>query len=244
MGPLLAVTTCMPRAKAAWIEAIICPSSHLDSSQRAIALAEQYPSWVFPAIGQHPSHVKDHSFNIVEYRKLAGDSRVVAIGEIGLDAHRDEAKALLEEQKTMLRSLLDLAHEVDKPVILHSRDAYQELYEILTALPYKPSGVVHCFEGSQELANKFLSLGLFVGFTGMVTYPRNEALRSVVASIPLDRMLIETDAPFLPPQVHRGEQNEPAYVVEVAKTVAVARGISADEVDRVTTENAKTLFKV
>ena len=232
------------RAKTAGVEAIICPSTYLEASEQALKLADEFPSWVYPAVGHHPSHVKDHVFDITAYHKLASDPRVVAIGEIGLDAHRDEAKAQLSDQIEMLRAQLDLAHEVNKPVILHSRAAYQELLNLLESLPYKLEGVVHCFEGSQAQAEEFLQLGLYVGFTGMVTYPKNDSLRSIAATIPLDRILVETDSPFLPPQSHRGEQNKPAFVVEVVETIAAERKMEIAEFDKITTENARRLFKI
>lgn len=243
------------RAKAAGVSAIVAPSTYIESSEQAIALAKLYPGWLFPAVGHHPTHVTDRLFDLDRYRELASDSRVVAIGEIGLDAHRDEARNTLTEQKVMLKQLLDLAVELDRPVILHCRNAYEELIAMLHAMPRRPTGVLHCFapvakagyQGSQtprEIAQSFLDLGYAIGFTGIVTYPGNDALRDVAATIPIDQILLETDAPFLSPQRYRGTPNEPAYVAETGHEIARVRGISVNEIDQVTTKNAKRVLRL
>lgn len=243
------------RAKAAGVAAIVAPSTYLGSSEQAISLAKEYPGWLFPAVGHHPTHVSDRPFDIEAYRQLARDPVVVAIGEIGLDAHRPEARATLVEQQVMLQQLLDLAVELDKPVILHCRNAYDELLAMLRAMPKIPSGVLHCFaplrpagyEGQAppiNIANAFLDLGYAIGFTGIVTYSGNDALREVAAQIPLDQILLETDAPFLAPQKYRGQPNEPAYVTEVAAETARVRDLSVEEVDRATTVNARRVFRL
>ncbi len=249
------------RAKAAGVTAIVAPSTYLGSSEQAIALSKEYPGWLFPAVGHHPTHVIDRPFNIDTYRRLAttklanGERSVVAIGEIGLDAHRDEARATLGAQQAMLRQLLDLAVELGKPVILHCRNAYDELLTMLRTMPERPNGVLHCFapvakagyEGSSspmEIANAFLELGYAIGFTGIVTYPANEALRSVTAQLPLEQIVVETDAPFLAPQRYRGQPNEPAYVVEVAAEIARVRGVSVEAIDHATTANARRIFRL
>lgn len=241
------------RAKAAGVTAIVAPSTYLGSSEQALSLAAEYPDWLFPAVGHHPTHVIDRPFDIDAYRKLASHSIVVAIGEIGLDAHRDEARATFGQQRTILRSLLDVAVQLEKPVILHCRNAYHELITLLRAMPMRPPGVLHCFApvagagytGSmtaQAIADAFLELGYMIGFTGIVTYPKNVALRSVAATVPLDRILLETDAPFLAPQRYRGQPNEPAYVTEVAAEIARVRGVSVESIDRATTETARRVF--
>ncbi len=243
------------RAKAAGVEAIVAPSTYIESSEQAIRLAGEYPDWLFPAVGHHPTHVIDRPFNIDVYRRLAQDPKVVAIGEIGLDAHRDEARATLTEQQVILQQLLDLAVEVEKPVILHCRNAYEELLQLLRAMSTRPMGVLHCFapvanagyEGSSsamEIAKQFLDLGCAIGFTGIVTYPGNDALRDVAALIPGDRILVETDSPFLAPQRYRGQPNEPAYVHEVVAQVASVRGELFETIDRLTTDNARRIFQL
>lgn len=243
------------RARAAGVTAIVMPSTQIASSEQAIKLANEYPGFLFPTVGQHPTHVLKHEFNVEDYRKLAVNPAVIAIGEIGLDAHRDEAKATLAEQKIMLQAQLDLAVELNKPVIMHCRNAYEELLTMLKAMPKRPRGVLHCFApvsgagytGSVTplaLANTFLELGYLISFAGIITYPKNDTLREVAAAMPLDRMLVETDAPFLSPQAHRGQPNEPAFIVETIVEIARQRGVDAGVIAEATANNAKRLFSL
>lgn len=243
------------RAKEAGLSAVIAPSTYLGSSEQAIRLAGLYPGWLFPAVGHHPIHVNNHLFDRDAYHALASNPVVVAIGEVGLDAYRDEERATLREQKDMLRQQLDLALELEKPVILHCRNTYGELLELLRSMPKLPSGVLHCFAAvpkagyqgntpAMEIAQAFLDLGYAIGFTGIVTYPGNDALREVAAAIPLDQILLETDSPYLAPQKYRGQPNEPAYVVEVAAEIARVRGVSIEEIDLATTANAQRVFRL
>jgi len=243
------------RAKAAGVHAIVVPSTQLESSQQALKIAREYPDYAFPAVGQHPTHVEKHPFDIAAYRTLAEDPRVVAIGEIGLDAHRDEAKATLAAQKVMLQAQLDLAVELDKPVIIHCRNAYQELLKMFGAMPKVPRGVLHCFapvEGAgyaeamtaQEVADAFVALGFYISFAGIITYPKNGALRDVAAQLPLDRILTETDAPFLSPQKRRSEPNEPAFMVDTVTEIARARGVPFATIATATEANARALFNL
>lgn len=246
-------TEVVARAKEAGLSAVIVPSTYLGSSQQAIRLAGKYPGWLWPAVGHHPIHVNNHLFDPGAYRVLASNPVVVAIGEIGLDAYRDEERATFAVQKDILRQQLDLALELEKPVILHCRNAYDELLELLRAMPKLPTGVLHCFAAvpkagyqgntpAMEIAQSFLDLGYSIGFTGILTYPGNDALRDVVKNIPVESILLETDSPYLAPQKYRGQPNEPAYVTEVATEIARVRGVSIEAIDRATTETAHRVF--
>lgn len=245
------------RAREAGVIAIVNPGTDLKSSRNAVWLAKEQQD-VFCAIGLHPHeavhYLSDGKLNeakiaadLDQLRKLLGNPRLVAIGEIGLDFYRiaDGVVApghvgIKDAQRELLKHQLDLAREANLPIILHCRQAYKEMFEILK--PRAPlKGVVHCFEGAAEIAKRFFELGLFVSFTNNVSYDRSRSLAAAQA-LPLDRMLIETDAPFLPPEGMRGQRCEPAHVRNVAEKIAHAKGVSAEEVGEKTTENAKQLF--
>jgi len=172
---------------------------------------------------------------------------VVAIGETGLDFFHD--KESREEQIVLFKELLNLGRELNLPLIIHCREAFEDTLDILkSAIPSQQSGiiwgVVHCFSGSLSDALEILDLGLFISFTGNITYPNAENLREVVREIPLEKIMVETDSPFLAPVPYRGERNEPSYVVEVAKKIAQVKGISFEKVAEVTTQNAQKIFKI
>lgn len=235
-------------------------------SEAGVALAEKYDG-VWAAVGLHPAHLfpyplddeegtvpKPEEFDINVYRSLAKHSKVVAIGECGLDYFRikekNNAVEIREKQEKTFRGHLDLADELDLPVIIHCREAHTEslriLKEYIEAGRLRRRGVTHCFTGTKAEAADYLSLGFFIGFTGVITFPpkknQKEDLAEVVRTVPLDRLLIETDAPLLAPIPHRGKQNEPAFVKYVAQKVAELKQISFDEVAETTTKNAKILF--
>lgn len=245
------------RAKTAGITHILNPGLNLSSSQRALKLSEKFPE-VFAAVGVHPN---DSSMweNGTEssLRKIAGHPKVVAIGEIGLDYYRDRSPQ--DVQVHVFRKQLELADELDKPVIIHVRDpndgehkAMQEVIKILvnwldgvsrnTPSLLEHPGVLHSFSGDEKAARQAIELNFFLGFTGPVTYPKADQLRSVVASVPLEDILIETDAPFLTPQQFRGKRNEPAHVKYIADKIAQIHGTSLEEVGDITSENATRLF--
>lgn len=232
------------RARVAGVQALVVPSTQGESSRQALKLAAEFPNFIFPAVGQHPTHVLRHRFDVDEYRQYARDPRVVAIGEIGLDAHREEARATFEEQKQMLVAQLELALELDKPVILHSRDAYHELNDLLRAMPQRPLGVIHCFEADFATASLFLDMGYAIGFTGIITYPKNDTLRETVRRVPLDHMLVETDAPFLTPQVYRGQSNEPAFIRATVEAIAEYRSVPFEQVVGSTAAATRRIFRL
>jgi TatD DNase family protein len=178
-----------------------------------------------------------------ELTGLAREGRIVAIGEIGLDFHYDHSPR--EAQRAVFRRQIRLAREVGLALIVHTRDADAETAEILEQEGAREAGgVVHCFTGGTELARRALALGFLISFSGIVAFPRAEVIQQVARETPLDRLLIETDAPFLAPPPHRGRRNEPAFVVEVARRVATLRGIPPEEVGEVASANFRRLFGV
>ena len=226
-----------------------------DASERAIEIANEYDCGVYAAVGQHPG-TKDE-FDYGYFLNLARNEKVVAIGECGLDFHRIENQAsekskvesLKEKQKEVFIKQLKLAREADKPIIIHCRDAHEDLLEILNLEAELPSGVMHFFTGNLEQAKKYIELGFYISFSGVVTFPPRKgetegAYDEIIKNIPLEKILVETDCPYVAPIPHRGKRNEPVYVKYVAQKIAELRGLSFDEVAEQTTQNAKNLFKV
>ncbi len=234
------------RAHAAGVAWMIDVGADLPSSRRAVALAQQEPT-LWAAVGVHPHDAETvTAAALAELRTLAAQPRVVAIGEIGLDYYRDLAPR--PAQRAAFAAQLALAQELGLPVIIHNRDAHEDtlalLREALGGRLGALSGVMHCFSGGPELAQQVLDLGLYLGLDGPLTYPNARALPEVARLAPLERLLIETDCPYLAPQGHRGQRNEPAYVRLVAERLAELRGLTLAEVSRATTTNAGALFGV
>jgi TatD DNase family protein len=241
------------RALAAGVEALITVGTGRSSSEAAVRLAEQYDS-VYATVGIHPHAAEEaDDKGIGLLRELAKHPRVVAIGEIGLDFYRDYAPR--EAQQTAFCAQLTLASEIGKPVVVHIRDkadksaAYDTVLSILHewmslpdfALSAAP-GVLHCYSGDLARAQRALDLGFYLGVDGPITFPSAGALRETVAALPLDRLLLETDCPFLAPQKVRGRRNEPAYLSLVAYGLARVHGTTVHTVAEVTSRNANQLF--
>lgn len=236
------------------------------TSAKAVHIAEVFagkPVWA--AIGQHPIHAVRHEFEPDVYRDLAEKDGVVAIGEVGLDYFRlnanfddpnegetgehqelepDEVK---ERQAHLFGEFVMIARDVRKPLIVHVRDeagSFEAYDDVLAILKNTGSGVgsAHCFGGDWAHAKEFLALGFFIGITGIVTFPKSELLAEVVKNVPLDRLLLETDSPYLTPVPHRGKRNEPLFTEYVGRVVAKIKGVSPEDVFRQTTENAVQLF--
>ena len=232
------------RARDAGVKRIICNGIDPSSSRKAIQFAHQYPG-VFAAVGVHPEEARRTTRqDIDDIAVLAKDSRVVAIGEIGLDYYRDYGPR--EKQLEVFRWQLDLARRLDMPVVIHSRQADDALVPLLSTWQKERRaacpGVIHCYNGNIENARAYIDLGFYISFGCYIGYPSAKATRAVVEQLPPEKLLLETDSPFLPPQSHRGERNEPAYVVEAANELARLKGLSAEEVARVTTTNAERVF--
>lgn len=220
---------------------IVDPGCDLESSRAAIALAEKY-DFVYAAIGWHPEDMDkltDEGFD--EMIKLMHHPKCVAVGEIGLDyywdaEHKDEQKALFIRQ-------IELALELDKPVIVHDREAHGDSFDIVSRYP-ELRGVFHCYSGSAEMAAELLKRGWYLGFDGPVTYKSNKKAAEVLAVTPLERILVETDSPYMAPEPCRGKRNDSSLLVYVLEKIAALKGVSAEEMTRITQENGCRLFGI
>jgi TatD DNase family protein len=227
------------RAKEKGINYIVNIGSSLEGSRRSLDLSEKYDC-VYATVGIHP-HEADtvDTKALKEIESLAKKEKVVAIGEIGLDYYKNYSKQ--ENQLSVFNALIKLAKTLNLPLVIHSRQAHKETVRILKdAMPVK--AVVHCFSGPMEFLNECLDLGFFISFTCNITYKKAEDLRQLLKLTPLERLFLETDAPFLPPQGYRGKRNEPWFVHMLAEEIANLKDIGVDEVARVTTDNAKNFF--
>jgi len=232
------------RARDAGVEHMITIGCDLATSRAAVALAEQYP-FVYASVGVHPhevKHIADGWYE--ELRRLAGHKKVVAYGEIGLDYHYNHSPAV--EQRDRFREQLHLARQLRLPVVIHTREAQEDTVQILKE-EWSPElgGVFHCFSGDAWLAQDALDLGFHLSFSGILTFQNAGMLRDIAKTVPLDRLLIETDCPYLTPVPHRGKRNEPAYVRHVAETLAtIFDGTDIEAVAKHTSTNARRLFKI
>ena len=230
------------RAHAAGVKQMITISTRVRKFPAILAIAEKYPS-VFCSVGTHP-HNADEELDIPvsELVALSRHPRVVAIGEAGLDYYYDNAPR--DAQAIGLRNHIAAARETGLPLVIHSRSADEDMAAILTeetgkgAFPF----LLHCFSSGAELARVGVALGGYVSFSGILTFPKSEELREIAKTVPLERMLVETDAPYLAPKPFRGKRNEPAYTAYTAAVLAETVGVSADEIARITTENAFRIF--
>ena len=239
----------LDRAWEAGVVAIVTIGIDLETSRAAVALAEA-DERIFATVGFHPHDAKRaDAAALAELRNLAQHSRVVAIGEIGLDYYRDLSPR--DVQRRVFSQQLQIASEVGKPVIIHDRQAHTHTLEILRqwVTESRPElaehrGVLHCFSGDLALAQAGIELGFFIGVDGPVTYQNARRLPGLVKKLAVERLLVETDAPFLTPHPYRGQRNEPAYVRLVAEKVAEVKNLTLAEVAQVTTANANTLFQL
>jgi TatD DNase family protein len=231
------------RAKAAGVGYIITIGTTVESSRDAVLLAERHDC-VYAAVGIHPHEAKDILHPAYEVlRHLARHQKVVAYGEVGLDYYYEHSQRTVQQRK--FRDMLREARELGLPVIVHDRDAHEDTLRILKEeWDPKLGGVMHCFSGDAEFAKQVLDLGLYISIAGPVTFPKAEKLRATVKQIPIEQMLIETDAPYLAPQAYRGKRNEPAYVRVTAEEIARVKGLSFDDVARITSFNATRLFGI
>ena len=232
----------LQRAADAGIAAMLVVGTDIESSRESVELAEKYPQ-IYAAVGIHPhdaGRVTDACYDVIRTLALSS-AKVVAIGEIGLDFYRDRSPR--DAQERVFRAFLRMANELNKPVIIHDRDAHQQVLDCLREEDAR-RGVLHCFSGDTAMAAEAVALGLYISIPGTITYPANEALREVVRSVSIDRMLVETDCPYLSPVPHRGKRNEPAYVRLAAERVADVKGLSLEDVARITTKNVRDLFGI
>jgi TatD DNase family protein len=231
------------RAREAGVEYIITIGTTVESSRDAVMLADKY-DFIYAAIGIHPHEVKDilhPSYDII--RHFAKHKKVVAYGEIGLDYHYEYSPRA--DQKRKFRDMLREARMLELPVIVHDRDAHDDTLQILSEeWPPELGGVLHCFSGDLAMAKRVIEMGFSLSIAGPVTFPKAEALREVVRQVPIEHLLIETDSPYLAPQPMRGKRNEPSFVRHTAEAVAKIKGLSFDDVARITSFNAMQLFGI
>ena len=241
-------TEVIARAKDTGVSTIINVGINLESSQKAVVMADNH-SEVLAAVGFHPREAtRMKKEDMANLAKLANHSRVVAIGEIGLDFYRSGSP-----QKTQVQALqwqLELAESLDLPVIIHCRRAEKEMLTLLQNRTSshkrsnrQPRGLIHCFSSEIETAQRYLDMGFFISFGAYIGYPSSFHSRNVIRSIPKDKLVVETDSPFLPPQSHRGKRNEPSYLPLTVEALAEIREISSETAARETTQNARRLFR-
>jgi TatD DNase family protein len=233
------------RARAAGVEQIIVVggAGDVSSNSEAVALADSLVN-IYATVGMHPHDAKDVGPDELEKLKdLTLHPRVIAVGETGLDYYYNHSPR--DVQRRVFAQFIHMARATALPIVVHERDAASEGAALLRSEGEgKLRGVIHCFTGNYEAARAYLDLGFYLSFTGIITFKNAEALRDVVRRVPLERMLVETDSPYLTPVPHRGKRNEPAYVRLVAATVANIKGVTLEEVARVTTDNARRLFRI
>lgn len=244
------------RAREAGVVALVDPATDLASNRTVIELTQRYPE-LYAALGLHPHDAAQLTpESLQELEALAQAEKVVAIGEIGLDYYRNLSPK--EIQQETLRKLLLLAKKLKQPVILHCRgegaantsagegqEVYEDLFKILKEILNPPiRGLLHCFSGTVEIAERALAMGLSLSFAGNLTFPKAEPLRAVAKAVPADKVVLETDAPFLSPQSCRGKRNEPSYLSELVQEWARIRGVAPEEIAQQTTENAFRLFGI
>ena len=218
------------------------PGCSLQSSCNAVKLANEY-DYIYAAVGSHPDAADEVNEQTLEiYRNLCRQNeKVKAIGEIGLDYYYEDIPR--ELQKKAFRAQMELAQELDLPVIVHERDAHEDGMNIVREFP-QVKGVFHCYSGSAEMARQLVELGWYIGFTGVLTFKNARKAVEVAASIPLDRIVLETDCPYMAPVPFRGKRNDPGKLYRMAERLAEIRGMSVEEIHRITVENGKRLYRI
>lgn len=223
------------------VDFVVNAAADMSSCRASLALAEKY-AFIYSSIGVHPHDVKNLTeADLEEMKQLAAHRKVVAIGEIGLDYYYDYSPR--EMQRNWFMKQLLLAKELDLPVIIHSREASQETFDLIVESGVK-EGVIHCFTGSYELAKEYVKRGFYIGVGGSLTFKNARKAVEVVEGIDLNHILIETDCPYLTPVPHRGERNDSSYLKYVVEKIAEIKGISENEVARISCQNAKLLFRI
>ncbi|KDR94254.1 TatD DNase family protein [Peptoclostridium litorale DSM 5388] len=225
------------------VEYVVNPAVDIPSSVQAIKLAKEN-SFVYAAVGVHPHEAKDFDEDSIDVlRELAKSQKVVAIGEIGLDYYYDFSPR--DIQKKFFRMQIELANELNLPIIVHDRDAHADTMEIIKKFKKAETGcVLHCYSGSAEMAMEYVKMGCYISIAGPVTFKNNKKGEAVVREVPIERLLIETDSPYLTPHPYRGKRNDPTKVEYVADKIAQIKGMSYEKACDITTENAKNFFGI
>jgi TatD DNase family protein len=232
------------RAQQAGIDTIVNIGFNRETILSTMALAEKY-DFIYAAVGWHPTDALDMKLeeDLAWIEQLCSHPKVVAIGEIGLDYYWDTSPK--EIQQTVFREQIRLARRLNKPIVIHNRDAHQDIIQLLTEeKASEVGGIMHCFSGSWETAQQCLDLNFHISFGGPVTFKNARVPKEVLERVPLDRLLLETDAPYLTPHPYRGQRNESAYVRLVAETAAEIKGLSLEEISKITSENARRCFGI
>ena len=221
---------------------VMNPGCSLASSYNAVALANRY-DWIYAAVGSHPDVADEVNETVLEeYRRLCKlNPKVKAIGEVGLDYHYEDIPR--ELQLRAFRMQLELARELDLPVIVHERDAHEDGMALVKEFS-DVTGVFHCYSGSAEMARQLVDLGWYIGFTGVLTFKNARKAVETAASIPIDRIVLETDCPYMAPEPYRGKRNDPGYLFRMAEKLAEIRGLPLEEIHRITVENGKRLYRI
>lgn len=233
----------MERASRAGVSYFINIGSSLEGSRKSVELASRHDN-IFATVGIHPHHADGVTEEVfAEIEKLAGNKKVVAIGEVGLDYFKSPSGR--DKQKELFVRFIELAGRQELPLVIHNRDGASDTLGILKKTHSSTvRGVMHCFSGDRGLLDEVLGMGLSVSFTCNLTFKNAKRLRGVAEHVPPERLLLETDAPFLAPQAYRGKRNEPAYITELRDTLSQLLGLPNDEIERITTANAKKLFNL
>ncbi len=220
------------------VEKIITCGVTLEDSEKLLEVCEQN-DMLYAAVGVYPHETHKTPFNAEKLEQLAKHKKCVAIGEIGLDYYYDDSPR--QTQIEVLKSQIEVANALDLPITFHDRDAHNDSLEILKK--YKPKGVVHCYSGSVEMAKEIVKIGMSLGIGGVLTFKNARVLPDVVKEIPLEKLVLETDAPYMAPVPYRGKRNRSDYIIHIAEKIAEIKGISVEEVLKVTNNNAKEIFK-
>jgi len=229
------------RASIDEVRKIIVPSTNMKDAKKAVKLAEDFKD-VYSLIGVHPEHV-DETLDVEKFKKIVRSSKkVVGIGEIGLDFYYDKEKVTRKDQIDLFKAQLNLAMELDLPAMIHNRESEEEMVEVFDSMEELPRGQFHCWGGDEKFLEYVLNKGFYVSFCGNITYKGNDLLRSLLKKVPLDKLLLETDAPYLPPEPLRGKLNEPKNVKITAEFMANTLGLSFDTLINQTTKNSLCLY--
>lgn len=232
------------RAKKAGVKKLLVVGWDLESSKKAVSIAEEFDC-VYAAVGIHPENLEGVSeADLASIAALAESPKVIAIGEIGLDYHWFKDPKDHECQKSFFIAQIALANKLGLPCSIHARDASQDTFDILASHPIEKGCSLHCYSGSPEMLLRFAKLGCYFGFDGPVTFKNAETPKASLRACPLDRLLLETDSPYLAPTPYRGKRNEPSYVMEVAKAASIIKGLSIEEISDRSDENFNRIFHV
>lgn len=228
---------------AARVELVLCPGCDIPTSRESIALAERFPH-VHAAVGFHPENLEGASLaDLREIEALAAHPKVKAIGEIGLDYYWEKDPARREVQREFFAKQLELAGRLELPAVVHDREAHQDSLRIVREHP-GVRGVFHCYSGSVEDAKTLVNLGWMISFTGVVTFKNARRALEVASWLPLDRLMLETDAPYMAPEPYRGKRNDSRYLFRMAEAIAAVRGMDAEELGRIAADNGKRFFHI